>query len=70
MGLGLTLFLLAVLLALLFWVATPREPRGKTAGHSARSSSGESGYFLAYGSSAYKTESSKPTKTPDRSDSQ
>lgn len=29
MGLGLTLFLLAVLLALLFWVATPREPRGQ-----------------------------------------
>lgn len=29
MGLGLTLFLLTGLLALLFWVATPREPRGQ-----------------------------------------
>lgn len=31
MGLGLTLLLLAGLLALLLWVAIPREPRGKTA---------------------------------------
>ncbi|WP_276955757.1 hypothetical protein [Allomeiothermus silvanus] len=69
MGLGLTLFLLAVLLALLFWVATPRKPR-KITPDSTRSSSGESGYFLAYGSSAYESTSSKLTKTPDRSDSE
>jgi hypothetical protein len=70
MGLGLTLFLLAVLLALLFWVATPRKPRGKFTRDFTRSSSGESGYFLAYGSSAYESTSSKLTKTPDRSDSE
>lgn len=33
MGLGLTLFLLTGLLALLFWVATPREPRGQIPGN-------------------------------------
>lgn len=33
MGLGLTLFLLTGLLVLLFWVATPREPRGKIPGN-------------------------------------
>ena len=70
MGLGLTIFLLAGLLALLFWVATPREPRGKTARDASKSSSGESGYFLAYGSSAYDTGSAKLTKPTDQSDSQ